>query len=558
MGCNSSNWFCNSVQSLGVITRSSNNGRGIVFNQIGNNLPNIQQGYVWVGDVNSVPQPTSTGSFASGVSSLNSLLGAVTLSAGTGISVTDNGSDTITVTNTGGGADITYLNQFTASQELINSGYNTFTASADSRLNSIEAETGSYAKTNITNTFTSAQIISGALDVTNLITATSGILSNGPSTFNDQTDFSSSVFVGNSSQLVLENGTNFASEGLPAEGNFSSRTLWTLPTYTNIGARGYDVDSGAIKLYGNNTNPSVAGGYSVEFVRSGSLSTVNYFSPLSTQLLLSAASDSSKFGQVVLIDTGGDVALNLGGTNQINIGVNGFPTGQFALNNPSATIPVDIWGTQGLRVSSDPGNPKPAVHLMPDGSVSASAAISSSGDLTINNINASGTFTASLTEGYVWAGGAGNVTQLVATSSFGGGGGGIFEQTGSFYATTNDLQVTGSFGVQGAIGGNSETLTITSLTASIDLTTSNTYELTLVSSADTHVDVSTFGESGQSINILVKQPASGNTGSISFSPDFKFGQGYNYSPTPSNSAEDIVSFLVVDSSLYGTYINNFS
>jgi len=53
----------NLVQALGVITRSSNNGRGVVFNQIGNNLPNIQQGYTWVGDSNGIPQPIATSSF---------------------------------------------------------------------------------------------------------------------------------------------------------------------------------------------------------------------------------------------------------------------------------------------------------------------------------------------------------------------------------------------------------------------------------------------------------------------------------------------------------------
>ena len=136
--------------------------------------------------------------------------------------------------------------------------------------------------------------------------------------------------------------------------------------------------------------------------------------------------------------------------------------------------------------------------------------------------------------------------------------GGIFVQTGSFYSTTNDLQVTGSFGVSKAIGGKNSDLTITSNTASIDLTQSNTFTVTLVSSADTHLDVSTFGEDAQSVNILVKQPAAGNTGSISFSPDFKFGQGYSYSPTPANSAEDILSFTRFSNSLYGTYINNFS
>ena len=53
-----------SVQSLGVITRSSNNGRGIVFNQIGNNLPNLQQGRVWVGGTGDAPTPVETGSLS--------------------------------------------------------------------------------------------------------------------------------------------------------------------------------------------------------------------------------------------------------------------------------------------------------------------------------------------------------------------------------------------------------------------------------------------------------------------------------------------------------------
>jgi hypothetical protein len=53
-----------SVQPLGVITRSANNGRGIVFNQVAVSLPNIQQGYAWVGDSNGVPQPIATSSFA--------------------------------------------------------------------------------------------------------------------------------------------------------------------------------------------------------------------------------------------------------------------------------------------------------------------------------------------------------------------------------------------------------------------------------------------------------------------------------------------------------------
>lgn len=415
---------------------------------------------------------------------------------------------------------------------------------------------GDFATTG-SNTFNGDQTITGSIFATSNAEVL-GVTTTNLSTFSGQTDFSGSVNIGNSANFSVFPNSQFQVQGLPALANFAATELFVLPTTTNIGNRGYDLDSAAIKRYGNSTDISVANGVTYEYFRSGSqLASIAKFSPLQHQLFVNAGNGSEQ-AFVNLIDNGGGGAnVSIAGSN-ISIGTDAIVSQQFALNNPSATIPVDVYGTQGLRVISNPGAPKPAVHLMPDGSVSASAAISSSGDLTINNINASGTFTASLTEGYVWAGGAGNVTQLVATSSFGGGGGGIFNPTGSFYSTTNDLQVTGSFGVQGAIGGTKETLTITSLTASIDLTTSNTYELTLVSSADTHLDVTTFGEDGQSINVLVKQPTSGNTGSISFSSDFKFGQGYSYVPTAANSSEDIVSFTRFGNFLYGTFINNFS
>jgi hypothetical protein len=62
--------------------------------------------------------------------------------------------------------DITSLNAFTASQLTINSGYNTFTSSANQRLSSIESvsgswitesETASFARTNVDNNFTANQ-----------------------------------------------------------------------------------------------------------------------------------------------------------------------------------------------------------------------------------------------------------------------------------------------------------------------------------------------------------------------------------------------------------------
>jgi len=195
----------------------------------------------------------------------------------------------------------------------------------------------------------------------------------------------------------------------------------------------------------------------------------------------------------------------------------------------------------GLTITTNDFNPR--------------APISSSSDITANNLTIKGTSHLNSV----------SASSFISASTFVGDGskltgvaGGIFIETGSYYATSNDLQVTGSFSVSKAIGGQNKNLTITSNTASVDLRDSNTYTVQLVSSADTHIDVTQFGETAQSLNLLVKQPSSGNTGSISFSNDFKFGGGYSYLPTPAINSEDILSFTRFGSSLYGTFINNFS
>jgi hypothetical protein len=81
----------------------------------------------------------------------------------------------------GGSTDISALNQFTASQETKNATLATYTGSNDTKWNTIgsqsgswvtESETGSFARTDITNTFTQTQIIQGDLNITGTINAT--------------------------------------------------------------------------------------------------------------------------------------------------------------------------------------------------------------------------------------------------------------------------------------------------------------------------------------------------------------------------------------------------
>jgi hypothetical protein len=72
---------------------------------------------------------------------------------------------------------LTSLNSFTASQLTINSGVNTFTSSANQRLGAIESvsgswitesETSSFARTDVSNTFSADQTINGTLNVTTI------------------------------------------------------------------------------------------------------------------------------------------------------------------------------------------------------------------------------------------------------------------------------------------------------------------------------------------------------------------------------------------------------
>ena len=86
------------IQNIGTCVKSNASEGEILVLGSGrsNDLPNIQDGYAWVGNGNQVPQAVSTASWDAH-------------------------------------SNLTQLNAFTASQELINSGYNTFTSSADTR-----------------------------------------------------------------------------------------------------------------------------------------------------------------------------------------------------------------------------------------------------------------------------------------------------------------------------------------------------------------------------------------------------------------------------------------
>ena len=126
--------------------------------------------------------------------------------------------------------------------------------------------------------------------------------------------------------------------------------------------------------------------------------------------------------------------------------------------------------------------------------------------------------------------------------------------TGS-YATTGSNSFIGNQTITGSVLGNISTLTITSNTASMDLSLANFFTLGLVSGSTTHLTATNI-RPGQTVNLLINQPSVG-TGSVSYNSTFDFPAGANYIATPITSAKDILSLITFDSStIYATSINN--
>lgn len=132
-----------------------------------------------------------------------------------------------------------------------------------------------------------------------------------------------------------------------------------------------------------------------------------------------------------------------------------------------------------------------------------------------------------------------------------------FATTASYFntdnlATTGSVTFTGNQIVTGSTRGNVTALTITSNTASMDLSVGNFFTLQLVSGSNTHINPSSILPGQTSILTLY------TTGSatVSFPNSVKQPSGSTYTPTTS-SGVDILTLASVDSStLYVVAVKN--
>jgi hypothetical protein len=112
---------------------------------------------------------------------------------------------------------------------------------------------------------------------------------------------------------------------------------------------------------------------------------------------------------------------------------------------------------------------------------------------------------------------------------------------------TGSLIVTGSTFITGSVRGNVTALTITSNTASVNLSSDNFFTLNLVGGANTHINPTNINP-GQAANIRISQSAAG-TGTVSFPSFVDQPSGSLYTGSQIANAMDIISLVTFDSNL---------
>ena len=407
-------------------------------------------------------------------------------------SITDNGSQVtinnpldvqgnITTTGTVDGIDIQNLNG------LVGTNSASIAENAAS-IAIIESQTGSYASLTNSNTFTN----------------------------------SSNIF--SSSQFELAAGTSFKIGAAPQVGTFNLEKIVDYPVYSNLDGRGFSGDSAEFYLYGNNTAEQFAGAVGYKFLSSGSgLESTATFGPFGTDIQVADGYHNTSGILRLLHLNNNKVNVVIAGS-EMSIGTT-VPLEYFEMGNPNSTVPMYM---QQQVVVANPGNGySTPLTFNIDGSLTASADISSSGDLHGNEGIFGSTITASLQEGHVLVGDNNGRTVTAETASFGGGGGGP--------ATVTNVSVVSN-------------------TASLDLSLGTKFYLDLPNGADTEITIANRVD-GESFSLLVSQSSAG-TGSVTFGDDsIKFAGGIPYQATNATQAEDVVSFEIFNKDGgYGKYV----
>ena len=628
------------TQALGIITKGGSGGKGLVLNPGPAQLPGLGTGNIWVGNGNNRPieipssslvvDITALNSFTSSQEDKNNAVGTVTQSLQeqlTNIGLQSGSWDDVT--------DITALNAFTASQEDKDTTLGTYTGSNDDKWNTLSGETGSYARTNASNTFTDVNVfnstssfantirvgnpitapIFGQLEINNvsssLVLASPGAanglsgLNHIQSTFADQVNL---MFKSDNTQattIINGSGNIFHNPTAPLAG--FNRYMTALNIFTaggavpqisqsmafsptiaaNVGAgsitmRG-PVSASAWNINNNVNNGAITFGQSAANNAEKLTSTVT----VSGNVLASTANLSFIANQTALtgsaVNANGNImaagatlimsssattfSQNYVGTattvrNAFFNGSPGLGSVQLVNNQLVGATTVEIRGEQAagttnlVAVNNNtvggggniiyPNTETPrivgttAYHqalrnfifgsnlVITGSSLSTDAGTLGSAFLGRNAVDDG---IRNKTSDTVFSVGTGTSTTVRKT--------GFLIDSGSNTFVEGTLNVSGSTTFNGSISDTVTVLSIAGLTASLDASVGNTFQLSLVDATDTRLEVSNARQ-GQTVNLLVSQSAAG-TGTLSFGSNLYESSGSFYSASVVANAKDIIT-----------------
>jgi hypothetical protein len=438
---------------------------------------------------------------------------------GNGIKISVNNVGDLKLDGALSASTITALNQSTAS-------LNAFTAS-QTNLNATYATTGS-------NNFVGNQNINGNASITGSLVVTGEITANKLNVIIE----SSSVIFSSGSNILGDaptdtqtlNGTVYSNGNLYVTGEMSASSVSGIGNAHIYSAsvsnrlNNIEYSTSSLNNFSSSTNLYTAS------VNTFSASTLNRLSSIETftasaNLRLNALEtfSSSTNARLNSIEI---VTASLAGTNAFTASIAG-----------TNTFTASIAGTNAFTASIKNTN----------------AFTASNGTAALNSFTASiattNTFTASMAGTNTFTSSATlrlNSIEAVTAS--------LNAKTGSLASTGSNI-FTGSQTITGSVYGNVASLTITSNTASLDLSRGNFFTLALVSGSATRVEVSNI-RPGQTTNMILTQPAVG-TGTVTFSSLFAFPVAYPYVASAVTSSSDILTFVsFTTASLFATAVKN--
>jgi hypothetical protein len=441
------------------------------------------------------------------------------------------------------------------------SSFNAYTSSNDAKVNSLISATGSYATTG-SNTFTANQTISnGGLLL--MQTGSTINLFEGTGTSAIRFWSGSSVTEDTPRWVNMQpqpgGGGTLAISAFPENNHFVFFNPATWQTQFESVVTGYGTHSrlkigSGIEVTGSTllggelqlfpTAASNNGSNAVLFVSASTVSSDSsnlYYNPSTNTLAVSASTGISNISPNTISFQSGSGAY---GTYSTSISKNGFTSviegGNYIgmSGNPSKLGSPSLTSNTkpAILAISSSAQPYVAIELQASGSSFSDGRVTFPRNVAmLQNLEITGSLTASLQQGYVWVGNGGGRTTTVATSSFGGGG--------AAFPYSGTASISGSLQVTGSVSGLPITLSVAASTASIDMRAGNNFILDIPTATTTHI-VPTNIIAGQTINLLLRQPVT--SGSVAWSPLVLFPSGLDMVATATGSAIDLVSMISFD------------